>query len=300
MTAVGGVPTPEYEVPETLTEALAVLARPGVRTQVLAGGQSLLRSFPERLRSPFRMLDLRRVEELRRITMEGDHLIVGAMATHHAVVQSALVADHARLLQTACSVIGDPQVRHRGTVGGALVHADPASDAGAAAMALNVELVLARSDGRSRTVSVREFWADRFRTVMRPDELLTHVRIRDHGGWKTGYERFTRIEHQWPIVGVACTLRMNGDRVGALRIGLAGLGATPLRARSVEQLLLGEPISEPIVRAAAEAVLNDIAPLSDVDGDRAHRENLAPVITRRAVLRAARRNPSGRARREGV
>lgn len=300
MIATEGVPSPEYEAPETLADVLAALARPDVPAQVLAGGQSLLRSFPERLRTPYRLLDLRRVDELRRITTDGDHLVVGAMATHHAVAQSALVASHARLLQTACSVIGDPQVRHRGTVGGALVHADPASDAGAAAMALDVELILGQSGGRSRTVSVKEFFTEPFRTVVHPDELLTHVRIHNHGGWMTGYERFTRIEHQWPVVGVACTLRMDGDRIGAVRIGLAGLGTTPLRASSVEQMLLGEQMSEQVVGAAAEAVLDDIAPLSGIDGGRAHREQLAPVITRRAVLRAARRYLPGRAPWEGV
>jgi len=277
----------DYVAPESVQDALAALAAAGEEGKVLAGGQSLLPVLRLRLNTPEMVIDLGRIAALREITEEGDHIVIGAMATHADVLTSPLVAQHALLLHETISEVADPQIRHRGTFGGALVHADPAGDIGAAALALDAEFVVAGPGGASRTVAAQDFFVDLFETAVGEGELLTHVRIPKHTGWGAHYEKFVRVVHQWAIVAVAATVRIEGDSIAEVRIGLTNMGSTPLRATAVEEALVGRPATDETVRAAAAAAAEGTNPPSDLNGDADYRRHLATVLTRRAVLAAA-------------
>lgn len=277
----------DYVAPESLEAALAALAEAGDDAKVLAGGQSLLPVLRLRLNAPEMVVDLRRIPGLSDISEEGDSIVIGSMATHTAVVTSDLIKEHALLLCKTVAEVADPQIRHRGTVGGALVHADPAGDIGAAALALDAEFVIAGADGQTRTVSSADFFVDLFETAVGEGELLTQVRIPKHTGWGAHYEKFVRVKHQWSIVAVAATVRVEGGTIAEARIGLTNMGSIPLRATSVEEALVGKPATEDAVRKAAASAADGTNPPSDLNGDSDYRKHLATVLTRRAVLAAA-------------
>jgi carbon-monoxide dehydrogenase medium subunit len=277
----------DYVAPESLADALAALAEHGDDAKVLAGGQSLLPILRMRLNAPSVIVDLGKVAELQGISEEGDHLVIGAMTTYAAVLASEAVSTHAALLSKAIATVADPQIRHRGTVGGALVHADPAGDVGAPILALDAELVIAGQGGATRTVSASDFFEDLFTTAVGEDELLTQIRIPKHTGWGAQYEKFVRVSHQWSIVAVAATVRAEGGTIAEAAVGLTNMGSTPLRAKAVEQALVGQPATEDAVRAACAQAADGTNPPSDLNGDADYRRHLATVLTRRAVLAAA-------------
>ena len=217
---------------------------------------------------------------------DGDHLVIGALTTHHDVAHDPLVGEHALLLQLAAREVADPQIRHRGTLCGALAHADPAGDLGAPVLALGAEFVIAGAGG-SRTVSGEEFFVDLFETAVGEGELLTAVTIPKHTGWGSHYEKFVRVSHQWAIVAVGATVKMEGDTIGEARVGLTNMGSTPLRATGVEEGLAGATASADGVRAACDRAGEGTNPPSDLNGDADYRRHLAGVLTRRAVLKAA-------------
>ncbi|MEQ6900205.1 xanthine dehydrogenase family protein subunit M [Nocardioides sp. YIM 152588] len=276
----------EYVAPATVADALAALAEHGDDAKIIAGGQSLLPVLRMRLNAPEWVIDLGRIPDLKGVRDGGDHLAIGAMTTHHDVGHSALVHEHALLISKAITHLADAQVRHRGTFGGALAHADPAGDLGAPALALDATFVI-QGAGGTRTVSAADFFVDLFETDISDDEILTEVRVPKHDGWGAAYEKFVRIAHQWPIVAVAATVRMDGDTIAEARVGLTNMGATPLRATATEQALAGSPATEESVAAAAALAADGTNPPSDLNGDADYRRHLATVLTRRAVLAAA-------------
>jgi carbon-monoxide dehydrogenase medium subunit len=276
----------DYLAPASVEEALAALAEHGDEAKVIAGGQSLLPVLRMRLNAPEVVIDLGGIAALRGVREDGDALVIGAMTTHHAVLHDALVGEHAALLVKAEHQLADAQIRHRGTFGGALAHADPAGDLGAPALALGAEFVIAGSGG-SRTVAADDFFVDLFETAIGEDEILTEVRIPKHTGWGAHYEKFVRVAHQWPIVAVAATVKADGGTIAEARIGLTNMGSTPLRARSVEEALAGVAATEDGVRDAAAKATDGTNPPSDLNGDADYRRHLAQVLTRRAVLAAA-------------
>jgi len=182
--------------------------------------------------------------------------------------------------------LADAQVRHRGTFGGALAHADPAGDLGAPALALGAEFVIAGRGG-TRTVPADDFFVDLFETAIAEGEILTEVRIPKHTGWGAHYEKFVRVAHQWPIVAVAAAVKVDAGTISEARVGLTNMGSTPLRARAVEAALAGQPATDEAVRAAAAQAAEGANPPSDLNGDADYRRHLATVLTRRAVLAAA-------------
>ena len=275
----------DYVAPESVEQALAAIAEAGDEGKVLAGGQSLLPILRLRMNSPETVIDLGRIADLREVSEEGDTLVVGAMATHHDVMRHPLVGEHAALLARALEEVADPQVRHRGTVGGALVHADPAGDVGTAVLALDAELVVAGPNG-SRTVAAEDFFVDLFQTAVGEDELLTHIRIPKHTGWGAHYEKFIRVAQQWSIVAVAATVKVEGGAIADARVGLTNMGSTPLRAKGVERALVGQSPSADVVGQAAAAAAEGTEPPSDLNGAADYRKHLAGVLTRRAVLAA--------------
>jgi carbon-monoxide dehydrogenase medium subunit len=276
----------DYVAPTSVEDALAALAEHGDDAKILAGGQSLLPVLRMRLNAPEMVIDLGRIESLRGIRDDGDALVIGAMTTHHDVRTSDLVREHARLITEATTELADEQVRHRGTFGGSLAHADPAGDLGAPTLALGAEFVIAGSGG-TRTVAAADFFVDLFETAIGDDEILTEVRIPKHTGWGAHYEKFVRIKHQWPIVAVAAAVRVDGGSIAEARIGLTNMGNTPLRATATEAALAGAAATEDGVRAAADQAADGTTPPADLNGDSDYRRHLATVLTRRAVLKAA-------------
>ncbi len=277
----------DYVAPATLEEALTALSDAGDDAKVIAGGQSLIPVLRLRLNAPTTVIDLGKIESLRGIRTESDHLVIGTMTTHHQVLNDALVHEHALLLSKATATVADAQVRHRGTFGGSLAHADPAGDIGAVALALEAELVIAGPGGSMRTVSAADFFEGLFTTAIQEGELLIEVRIPKHTGWGAHYEKFVRVSHQWSIVAVAATVLADGGTVSQARIGLTNMGSTPLRATSVETALVGQPATDEAVRSAAASAAEGTSPPSDLNGNADYRRVLAPVLTRRAVLAAA-------------
>lgn len=276
----------DYVAPATVEEAVAALAEHGDDAKIIAGGQSLLPVLRMRLNAPEWVIDLGKIDALRGVTDAGDHLVIGAMTTHDAVGRDPLVHEHALLLTKAVEHLADAQVRHRGTFGGALAHADPAGDLGAPALALGSSFVIA-GPGGEREVPASAFFVDLFETAIGDDEILTEVHVPKHTGWGAHYEKFVRVAHQWPIVAVAAAVRVEGDTIAEARVGLTNMGNTPLRASAVEEALAGQPVTEEAVAAAAAQAAEGTNPPSDLNGDADYRRHLATVLTRRAVLAAA-------------
>jgi carbon-monoxide dehydrogenase medium subunit len=276
----------DYVAPTSVEEALQALAEHGDEAKILAGGQSLLPVLRMRLNAPEWVIDLGKIDALRGIRDDGDAIVIGALTTHHDVMHDALVEEHALLIKKAASEVADAQVRHRGTFGGALAHADPAGDLGAPALALGAEFVIAGSGG-TRTVGADDFFVDLFETAIGEDEILTEVRIPKHTGWGAHYAKFVRVAHQWPIVAVAATVKADGGTISEARVGLTNMGSTPLRARGVEEALAGATASEDGVREAAAKAADGTNPPSDLNGSAEYRRHLATVLTRRAVAAAA-------------
>ena len=276
----------DYVAPGSVEEALAALAEHGDDAKIIAGGQSLLPVLRMRLNAPEMVIDLGRIESLRGIREDGDAIVIGAMTPHAIVGSNPLVAQHAALIGKAIEHLADAQIRHRGTFGGALAHADPAGDLGAPVLALGAEFVIA-GQGGTRTVLADDFFVDLFETAIGDDEILTEVRIPKRTGWGAHYEKFVRISHQWPIVAVAAAVLVEGGTIAEARVGLTNMGSTPLRARLVEDALAGQPATADAVRTAAARAAEGTDPPSDLNGAADYRRHLATVLTRRAVLAAA-------------
>ena len=276
----------DYVAPSTIEEALAALGEHGDDAKIIAGGQSLLPVLRMRLNAPELVIDLGRIDSLRGVRDDGDALVIGAMTTHSDVVTDSLVREHALLLSKAAAEVADNQIRHRGTFGGSVAHADPAGDMGSAALAMDAEFVIAGAGG-TRTVPATDFFVDLFETAIGEDEILTEIRVPKKTGWGAHYEKFVRVAHQWPIVAVAATVNGSGGTISEARVALTNMGSTPLRASATESALAGASATEDGVRAAADAAAEGTSPPSDLNGSAEYRRHLATVLTRRAVLKAA-------------
>ncbi|MET7980827.1 FAD binding domain-containing protein, partial [Streptomyces mirabilis] len=231
-------PAFDYVRPASVAEAVRTLADTGEDAKVLAGGQSLLPLLRLRLAFPELVVDVGRIQELRGIREDAGTLVIGAMTTHHDVIRDPLVRRHAGLLAAATATVADPAVRHRGTLGGSLAHADPAGDLPAVVLALDATLIAVGPDGQ-RAIPAREFFVDYLQTALRPDELLVRVEIPSTEGWGFHYEKFQRVAQAWAVVGVAALVRRDDGHLAESRIGLTNMGSTPLRATSTEAALTG-------------------------------------------------------------
>jgi carbon-monoxide dehydrogenase medium subunit len=275
----------EYFSPASVDEAVALL-REHSDAKVLAGGQSLMPVLRLRLAAPETIVDLAKIGELQGVRDDGDAIVIGAMTSHSAVQSDPLVGEHARLISLATATVGDPQIRHRGTFGGSLAHADPAGDLPAVAVALDASLVIAGPDGR-RTVAATDFFQGVFSTALAEDEVLVEIRVPKYTGWGAHYEKFNRVAQAWSIVSVAAAVRLDGDSIAEARVGLGNMGSTPIRATAVEEALIGGPATAEAVREAAARAADGTSPVTDINGDADYRRHLATVLTRRAVLAAA-------------
>ncbi|MDQ1678954.1 MAG: aerobic carbon-monoxide dehydrogenase medium subunit [Actinomycetota bacterium] len=276
----------EYVAPTTVEEAVAALASAGEDAKVMAGGQSLIPVLRLRLSYPETVVDLGRIPALKGVREEGDVLVIGSMTTHDEILRDPLVRQFAPLLRQATETVADPQVRHRGTFGGSLSHADPAGDLPAVALALDAELVIAGPDGQ-RTVPAGEFFLDYLTTAIQQGEILVEIRVPKLGeGWGTCYEKFNRVAQAWSIVAVAAAVRRENGSITEARVGLTNMGTTPLRATGVEQALAGSVASADVVAEAASHAAEGTSPTSDVNAQADYRAHLATVLTKRALTKA--------------
>ncbi len=264
------IPAPfDYVAAESPADAVSLLDRFGEDAKLLAGGHSLLPMMKLRLAAPAVLIDIGRLTELIGIRAEGDELVIGAATPHATLATSALVKADAPLLAHSASQVGDPQIRHRGTIGGSLAHADPAADLPMALVALGGSVDVLGQGGR-RNVTADDLFAGFFETSLDPGELIAAVRVPRSPGIAWGYQKFVRRANDWAIVGVAAT---------GGRIALANMGPTPLRALAAEQALAdGASPAE-----AAELAAEGTEPGEDVHADREYRRHLARVLTKRAI-----------------
>lgn len=278
----------DYVRPATIDEAVQALAAAGEDGKILAGGQSLLPILRLRLAYPETVIDLGGVAELTGVRDDGDGIVIGCMTTHDDVLHDRLIAEHAPLLVQATETVADRQVRHRGTFGGSLAHADPAGDLPSVALALDAELTVHGPVG-ARTIAARNFFRDYLTTAIGPGEILTSIRIPKLGeGWSTDYQKLNRVAQAWSIVAVAAAVHRSNGTITAARIGLTNMGSTPLRASATESALAGSQATvEAVGRASALAAEGTSAP-SDLSAAADYRNHLATVLTKRAVLAAAR------------
>jgi len=278
----------DYVRAGSVDDALGALAQHGDEAKVLAGGQSLIPLLRLRLAFPGVLVDVGDVEELRGVRDDGDVLVIGAAVTHAEVIANSLIRRHAPLVVKATETVADRQVRHRGTFGGSLSHADPAGDLPSVALALDAEFVVAGAGGSRRTIAAKDFFTDYLQTAMTTGELLIEVRVPKLGdGWGVHYEKFHRVAQAWAVVGVAAAVQRSNGSITQARIGLTNMGPTPVRASAVEQALAGASAGPDGVRAAADRADDGTSPPSDIGGDADYRRHLVRVLTRRAVLAAA-------------
>jgi len=277
----------DYVRPGTVDDALQALAGAGEDGKVIAGGQSLLPLLRLRMAYPELLIDLGGISELRGVREVGDDLVIGAGTTHYEVVHDALVAAHAGLLAQATSTVADPAIRHRGTLGGALVHGDPAGDLPAVILALDAVLV-AQGPGGQREIAAADFFVDYLTTSLGPDEILTAIRIPKLGpGWGYRYEKFHRTAQSWSTVAVAALVRREGGSVAEARIGLTNMGSVPVRATAAEQAARAAEATRPALSEAAGHAAEGTEPPGDLHGAPDYRRHLARVLAGRALAGAA-------------
>jgi carbon-monoxide dehydrogenase medium subunit len=265
----------DYEVAGSVDHAIELLGSRG-EAKLLAGGHSLLPLMKLRFATPELLVDIGRLSELSYVRDDGDRIAIGALTRHHDVATDELVQRANPLVAETAAGIGDPQVRHRGTIGGSVAHGDPAADFPAVLVALEADLV-AHGPGGERTIPADEFFRGYFETALGPQDVLTEIRVPklDGAGW--AYLKFHRRQQDWATVGVAA-VRSNG----LARIALTNMGPAPIRARGVEEALAsGADPATAAVRAA-----EGTAPPSDTAGSAEYRGHLAQVLTRRALERA--------------
>jgi carbon-monoxide dehydrogenase medium subunit len=273
------IPAPfDYVRASSAEEAVSLLAGHGEDAKLLAGGHSLLPLMKLRLATPAVLVDVGRVSELRYIRDAGDHVAIGALTRHRDVETSELLHAHVPLLAHAASFVGDPQVRHRGTLGGTLAHGDPASDLPAVVLALGGQIV-ARSPRGERVIAATEFFKGFLETALAPDEMICEVRVPKTGSAGWSFQKFNRRAQDWAIVGVAAV------RDGSTGVALVNMGPTPLRATAVEQALAQGASIEDAAALAAEGT----EPTDDVNASADYRRHLARVLVRRALQEATAR-----------
>ena len=258
-------------------EAVSLVGQYGDEAKFLAGGHSLLPLMKLRLAQPSVLIDIGRISELSYIRDAGDHLAIGALTRHMDVETSDLVKAEVPLLAHSTSHVGDPQVRHRGTIGGSIAHADPASDLPATTVALGATYVVQGPNG-TREIAAADFYQGFLTSALAPDEILTEIRVPKMNGAGWGYQKFNRRAQDWAIVGVAAW-RRNGDA----GVALFNMGATPVLATSVVSALAGgASVADAAEQAAAEA-----DPQADLNASAEYRVHLAKVLTRRALEAAS-------------
>jgi aerobic carbon-monoxide dehydrogenase medium subunit len=263
----------EYVRPTSVEEAITALVEHGDDAKVLAGGHSLLPLMKLRLAMPAVLIDISRIPGLSYVRVDGDEVAIGAGTRHHELEKDEVAAAEVPILPYVASQVGDPQVRHRGTIGGTVAHSDPASDLPTALLALGGTVVVQGPSGR-RDIPITEFWLGFFETALAEDELIVEIRVPRTGSAGWAYEKFTRRANDWPIVAAAA---VDG------RVALANMAGSVVRATATEEALArGASIEE-----AAALADQGTSPGADMHADQEYRRHLARLLTRRALEKAA-------------
>jgi carbon-monoxide dehydrogenase medium subunit len=271
----------DYVKAGSADEAVTMLGEYGDDAKLLAGGHSLLPLMKLRLATPSVLVDLGRVRDLSYVRDQGTHVAIGALTRHCDVQRSELLRSEVPLLPYVAGLVGDPQVRHRGTIGGSIAHGDPASDLPAAILALDATLI-AQGPSGSRSIAAGDFFVGFLETALAPDEVLTEIRVPKMGGAGWSYQKFNRRAQDWAIVGVAAV----GPQAGG-GIALVNMATTPVRARTAEEAAAGGATPA----AAAAAAADGLDPPSDLNASTEFRRHLATVLTRRALEEVAAGRP---------
>ncbi len=272
----------EYVRASSTDEAIALIGEHGDEAKFLAGGHSLLPLMKLRLAQPSVLVDIGRLHDLSYIRDAGDHVAIGALTRHMDIETSDLLAEHVPLLKHAASHVGDPQVRHRGTIGGSIAHADPASDLPATTLALGATYVAQGPNG-TREIPAAAFFESFLMSTLAADEMLTEIRVPKMQGAGWGFQKFNRRAQDWAIVGVAAWRRATANGGTDAGVGLVNMGSTPILATSVASALAsGASVTDAAEQAAAEA-----DPQADLNASVEYRTHLVKVLTRRALEAAS-------------
>jgi len=283
------IPAPfDHITPASLDEAIRALHSHGDEAKLLSGGHSLLPMMKLRLANPKLLIDLSRIPGLSGIKQEGDKLAIGALTTHYQIESSELLKEKCPLLPQTARVIGDVQVRNRGTIGGSLAHADPAADLPAAMLALGAELAAKGPEG-DRWLKAEDFFLGLMTTALNPAEILTEIRVPVLSGTcGTAYLKAPQQASGFAIVGVAVWLKMDGQICSDIGIGVTGLDAKPFRARQVEEQLRGKKLAPSLVEEASSQATHGMDPLGDIHASAEFRAHLARLYTARGIQEAVR------------
>ncbi len=265
----------DYVEAESADAAIAAMTEHGDEAKLMAGGHSLIPLMKFRLAAPTVVVDIGRVTDLSGITDAGDHVSIGALATHRALETSDLLKAEVPILSHVASQIGDPSVRHRGTIGGSLAHGDPASDLPAALLALGGSVV-ARGPNGEREIAAEDLFTGFLETALAPDELMTEIRVPKVGNAGWSFQKFNRRAQDWAIVGVAAVLN------GRNGVALVNMGSVPMSSAAVQTALDSGASVDDAAALAAEGT----TPPEDLNGDAAYRSHLARVLVKRALTEA--------------
>ncbi len=276
-----------YHRPETLEETLALLAEHGSDASVLAGGQSLVPALNLRLARPAHVIDINRISGLDRVEERDSSTVVGAMVRQRAALESPVVRERIPALAEALPRVGHPETRNRGTLGGSLVHNDPAAEFATVALACDAEVVVVSSSRGERVARIAEFLVAPYTTAKEPDELVVEIRIpADDAGWGWAFDEISRRHHDFALVAVGVGLRVENGSISDARLSYAGAGGTALRAPEAEQVLRGEAPSAEAFSAAAAHASGELDPPSDVLASADYRRHVARELTKRALASA--------------
>jgi aerobic carbon-monoxide dehydrogenase medium subunit len=271
----------DYTVPETLEGAIKALVDGGEDAKLLAGGHSLIPLMKLRLAAPSLLVDLRKVPGLHGIERQDGHWRIGALTPHRKLEFSTELG----LVSKVAATIADPQVRHRGTIGGSLAHGDSASDLPAAILITEAEVTLQGSGGQ-RTVAAGDLFKDYMTTAVAEDEVMTEIRVPTLEGYGSSYHKFNRRSEDWAMVGVCVVVKESGGTCEDVRIGLTNMASVPLRATAAEEALRGQELSAENIAKAAEQAAEGTSPPSDLNASAEYKQHLARVLTRRAITDA--------------
>lgn len=280
----------DYHTASSVDEAIQLLQQYGDGAKVLAGGHSLIPTMKLRLAQPEHLIDLGRIPNLSYIRQEGNTIAIGAMTTYTQAARSDLLRQHFALLADAASVIGDQQVRNRGTIGGSVAHSDPAGDMPAIILALKAEIVAQGHSGK-RSIPADQFFVGTFETALQPDEILTEIRLAiPPANTGTSYMKLENKASHYAVTGCAAVISLGGDGTcSAASIAITGAGSKTTRARAVESALVGKKIDENVAAEAASHAAEGLDLIEDIHGSKAYRSQMTTVMAKRAILEAAQR-----------
>jgi carbon-monoxide dehydrogenase medium subunit len=271
----------DYVAPDSLNDVITALVDGGEDAKLLAGGHSLIPMMKLRVAAPSLLVDLRKLPGLHGVERQNGHWRIGALTTHSALEY----APELGVIADVAATIADPQVRHRGTIGGSLAHGDPASDLPAAMLICEAELTLQGQSGQ-RTLAAADLFEDYLTTALAADEVLTEIRVAALDGYGHAYRKFTRRAEDWAMAAVCAVVEVSDGVVTDARVGLTNMGSVPLRATAVEQALRGQPATAESLAAAAELAADGTNPPSDLNASTAYKQHLARVLTKRALADA--------------